>query len=164
MYSQATSPLPHQPVRTVRTAQSASFFFPVWWFKQIMISLAPDICLNPNDLCWVHDDEGYALVRFEAIPRMLIFGLKFDPWSRFWSHLPTERILDPQKLMIICLSFNTLLLSSSINWFYLKSLFDNHLDTLTCLALQLAMSLNHCFLAAADPLLSLCLEEYQRSH
>ena len=85
------------------------FFLPVWRSEQIAISLALDVRLRWNELRWVHDDEVYALVHFEAIPRTLIFELKFDPWSRFWSHLPTERILDPQKLMIIFLSFNTLL-------------------------------------------------------
>jgi hypothetical protein len=60
------------------------FFLPVWRFEQIAISLAPDVCLRRNELRWVHDDEGYALVRFEVIPRtLLIFELKFDPWSRF---------------------------------------------------------------------------------
>jgi hypothetical protein len=54
-------------------------FLPVWRFKQIAITSF----LNPNKLRWVCDDKGYALIRFEAIPRMLIFELKFDPWSRF---------------------------------------------------------------------------------
>jgi hypothetical protein len=85
------------------------FFFLVWRFEQIVISLAPDVCLRRNELLWVCNDETYAHIRFEAIPRTLIFELKFDPWSRFGSHLPTERILDPQNLMIIYI------LSSSIN-------------------------------------------------
>ena len=66
--------------------------------------------------------------------------------------------------MIICLSFNTHLLPSSINWFYLKIIFGNHLGTFTCLALQLAMSLNHCSLDPTDPLFSLCLENCHPSH
>jgi hypothetical protein len=85
-----TSPLPRQrtvmpcqPVRTIQTVQSAQFFLPVWRFEQIAISLVPDVRLRRNELCWVRDDDGYALVHFEAIPRTLIFGLKFDPWSRF---------------------------------------------------------------------------------
>jgi hypothetical protein len=76
-------PLPRQHVWTVRTAQSAQFFLPVWRFEQIAISLSSDVRLNPNELRWVCDDEGYAPVRFEAILRTLIFELKFDPWSRF---------------------------------------------------------------------------------
>ena len=91
----------HQPIRirhvmklpshhtiamsAVRPTQSTSFFFPVWWFEQIAITFAPDVRLRRNELRWVRDNEGYAHVRFEAIPRTLIFGLKFDPWSRFWS-------------------------------------------------------------------------------
>jgi hypothetical protein len=78
-YGHATS----ASVRTVRTAQS-TLFLSIWRFKQIAISLAPDIRLRRNELRWIRDDEGYALVRFEAIPRTLIFWLKFDPWSRFW--------------------------------------------------------------------------------
>ena len=101
---------------------------------------------------------------FHRIPSTLNFEQILDPWSRFWSHLPTKRILDSQKLMIINLRFKTPLLSSYINWFYLKRLFDNHLGTLTCPALQLTMSLNHCSLAAADPLFSLHLEDCQPSH
>jgi hypothetical protein len=58
-------------------------FFPIWQFEQITISLAPDVRLRQNELRWVHDDEGYALVHFGEIPRTLIFELKFDPWSRF---------------------------------------------------------------------------------
>jgi hypothetical protein len=41
------------------------------------------VCLNPNELRWVRNNEGYAPVHFEAIPRTLIFELNFDPWSRF---------------------------------------------------------------------------------
>jgi hypothetical protein len=60
-------------VRTVRTAQSTSIFLPVCHFEQNAISLIPDVCLNPNELRWVHNNEAYALVRFEAIPSTLNF-------------------------------------------------------------------------------------------
>ena len=68
--------LPHQPVRTV---QSASIFLFVWLYEQIAISLAPDVRLRWNELCWVCNDEAYALVRFEVIPSTLNFWAKFDP-------------------------------------------------------------------------------------
>jgi hypothetical protein len=60
--------LPH----VVQPATSASvwyglysqhpFFLPVCHFEQNAISLAPDVRLNPNELCWVRNDEAYALV------------------------------------------------------------------------------------------------------
>jgi hypothetical protein len=67
-----------------RTACPVSpFFFPVWRFEQIAITFAPDVRLRRNKLRWVRDDEGYKPICFEAIPRTLIFEVKFDPWSRF---------------------------------------------------------------------------------
>jgi hypothetical protein len=62
---------------------SVPFFFPVWRFEQIVITLGPDVCLRRNELRWVHDDESYKPICFEAILRTLIFELKFEPWSRF---------------------------------------------------------------------------------
>jgi hypothetical protein len=38
------------------------FVLPVCHFEQNAISLVPDVCLNPNKLCWVHNDEAYAPV------------------------------------------------------------------------------------------------------
>jgi hypothetical protein len=73
----------HVIIRTIRTVQSTHLFLHVWRFKQIAISLSSDVRLNPNELHWVRDDEGYTPVRFEEIPRTFIFELNFDPWSRF---------------------------------------------------------------------------------
>jgi hypothetical protein len=56
------------------------FFLPVCHFEQNMISLALDVCLNPNELCWVHNDEAYFLVRFEAILSTLNFEQNLIPW------------------------------------------------------------------------------------
>jgi hypothetical protein len=55
----------------VWTIQSTSLFFPVCHFEQNVISLTPDIRWNPNELCWVRNDEAYALVQFEVIPSTL---------------------------------------------------------------------------------------------
>jgi hypothetical protein len=38
------------------------FFFPICHFDQNVISLAPDVHLNPNKLRWVRDNEAYAPV------------------------------------------------------------------------------------------------------
>jgi hypothetical protein len=56
------------------------FFLPVCHFEQNAISLAPDVRLNPNELCWVRNDEAYALVRFEVIPSTLNFEQNLIPW------------------------------------------------------------------------------------
>ena len=56
------------------------FFLHVCHFEQNAISLTPDIHLNPNDLCWVRNDEAYSLVRFEAIPSTLNFEKNLIPW------------------------------------------------------------------------------------
>ena len=70
----------HVSIRTDCTDYTVStFFLLVGRFEQNVISLSSDVCLNPNELRWVRDDEGYAPVRFEAIPRTLIFELNFDP-------------------------------------------------------------------------------------
>jgi hypothetical protein len=71
------SALPHV-IRTTTSAavqivQSTSIFFPVCHFEQNAISLAPNVCLNPNELRWVRNDEAYAPVQFEAIPSTLNF-------------------------------------------------------------------------------------------
>jgi hypothetical protein len=66
-------------IRTIRTIQSATFFLPVCKFEQNSISLAPNVCLNPNELHWVCNDEAYALIQFEVIPNTLNFLAKFDP-------------------------------------------------------------------------------------
>jgi hypothetical protein len=34
-------------------------------------------------ISFVRDDKGYSPIRFEAIPRILIFEQNFEPWSRF---------------------------------------------------------------------------------
>jgi hypothetical protein len=52
-----------------------------------MISLTPDVHLNPNKLRWVRNDEAYALVRFEVILSTLNFEQKFDPLDH---SLPTR--------------------------------------------------------------------------
>jgi hypothetical protein len=48
-------------------------FMRVYHFEQNMISLTPDIRLNPNELHWVRNDEAYALLRVEAIPSTFNF-------------------------------------------------------------------------------------------
>jgi hypothetical protein len=58
-------------------------FLFVWQNEQNMISHSFDVRLNPFELRWVREDEAYAPICFEAIPSTLIFGLNFDPWSRF---------------------------------------------------------------------------------
>jgi hypothetical protein len=59
------------------------FFLPVWQIEQNVISHSSDVRLTPFEVRWVRDDEAYAPVHFEAILNTLIFGLNFDPWSRF---------------------------------------------------------------------------------
>jgi hypothetical protein len=39
-----------------------NFFLFICHFEQNAISLSSDVCLNPNELCWVHDNEAYAPV------------------------------------------------------------------------------------------------------
>jgi hypothetical protein len=58
---------------SVRTVQSTSLFLHVCHLEQNTISLAPDVCLNPNELRWVCNDEAYTPIRFEAIPSTLNF-------------------------------------------------------------------------------------------
>jgi len=65
---------------SVRTIQSTHLFLPICRFEQNAISLSSDVCLNPNELCWVCDDEAYAPVRFEAIPSTLNFEQNLIPW------------------------------------------------------------------------------------
>jgi hypothetical protein len=67
----------------VWTVQSTNVFLPVWKIKQIAISNSSDVHLSLFKVHWVSDNEAYAPVHFEAIPNTLIFGLNFDPWSRF---------------------------------------------------------------------------------
>jgi hypothetical protein len=67
-------------IRTVWIVQSAHLFLPVCRFEQNVISLSSDVCLNPNELRWVRDDEAYAPVQFEAIPRTLNFEQNLIPW------------------------------------------------------------------------------------
>ena len=55
------------------------FFLLVCRFEQNAISLSFNVCLNPNEFHWVHDDEAYAPVRSEAILSTLNFWAKFDP-------------------------------------------------------------------------------------
>jgi hypothetical protein len=62
-----------QPYGLYRLYSQHPFFLPVCHFEQNMISLTPDVCLNPNKLCWVHNDEAYAPIRFEVILSTLIF-------------------------------------------------------------------------------------------
>ena len=69
----------HHPYGLYGLPSQHPVFFTVWRFRQIAISLAPDVRLRRNELRWIRDDEGYTLVCFEEIPRMFIFGLKFDP-------------------------------------------------------------------------------------
>ena len=60
------------------------------------------------------------------------------------------RDLDPQKLMITCLELQN---SSAFNLYQLILLDKSFLTIiLTCLALQLVMSLNHCSMVVAEPL------------
>jgi hypothetical protein len=61
----------------------STIFLPVWQIEQNMISHSSDVRLNPFKVRWVHEDEAYAPICFEAISNTLIFGLNFDPWSRF---------------------------------------------------------------------------------
>jgi hypothetical protein len=56
------------------------FFLPVCRFEQNAISLSPDVCLNPNELRWVHNNEAYAPIRFEVIPSTLNFEQNLIPW------------------------------------------------------------------------------------
>jgi hypothetical protein len=74
--------LPCQYVQTVWTIQSA-FFFVVGKIEKNAICHSFDVPLTPFEVCWVHNDKGYALVHFEVILDTFIFGLNFDPWSRF---------------------------------------------------------------------------------
>jgi hypothetical protein len=46
----------------VRTVQSTSIFLHVCHCEQNVISLTPNVRLNPNELRWVHNNEAYALV------------------------------------------------------------------------------------------------------
>jgi len=48
-------------------------FFPVCPNEHIKISGAYNVCLSPFKLCWVHIDEAYTHVCFEAIMRNFIF-------------------------------------------------------------------------------------------
>jgi hypothetical protein len=73
--------LPHQhPYRLYKLYNQHPFFLHVCHFEQNVISLSPDVHLNPNKLCWVHNDEAYAPVRFEAIPSTLNFEQNLIPW------------------------------------------------------------------------------------
>jgi hypothetical protein len=57
-----------------------TIFLHVCRFEQNAISISSDVRLNPNELCWVRDDEAYALVRFEVIPSTLNFEQNLIPW------------------------------------------------------------------------------------
>jgi hypothetical protein len=52
----------------------------VWKNEHNTISCSYDVRLSPFKLCWVRNDEAYAHVRFEAIPRTLIFEQNLIPW------------------------------------------------------------------------------------
>jgi hypothetical protein len=58
----------------------STFFLPICRFEQNAISLSSDVRLNPNELCWVRDEETYAPVRFEAIMSTLNFEQNLIPW------------------------------------------------------------------------------------
>jgi hypothetical protein len=45
----------------------------VWKNEQNVISFTYSVCLSPFKLRWVHNDEAYAHIRFEAIMSTLIF-------------------------------------------------------------------------------------------
>jgi hypothetical protein len=68
----------HVSIRTDCTV--STFFLHVCHFEQNVISLSSDVRLNPNELCWVRDDETYAPVQFEAIPSTLNFEQNLIPW------------------------------------------------------------------------------------
>jgi len=46
---------------------------PIWENEQNAISGAYDVYLSPFKLHWVHIDAEYTHIRFESIPRTLIF-------------------------------------------------------------------------------------------
>jgi hypothetical protein len=52
----------HHPYRLYGLYSQHPFFLPVCCFEQNVISLTPDVCLNPNKLCWVCNDEAYTPV------------------------------------------------------------------------------------------------------
>jgi hypothetical protein len=57
-----------------------TFFLLVCRFEQNATSLSSDVCLNPNELRWVHDDKAYSPIQFEAIPSTLNFEKNLIPW------------------------------------------------------------------------------------
>jgi len=65
------------------TDYTVNNFLFVCQIEQNAISLSSDVCLTLFKVHWVCDDEAYALVHFEVILNTFIFGLNFDPWSRF---------------------------------------------------------------------------------
>jgi hypothetical protein len=68
-----------QSYRLYELYSQHSLFLPVCHFEQNVISLAPDVRLNPNELHWVCNDEAYAPDQFEVILSTLNFLAKFDP-------------------------------------------------------------------------------------
>jgi hypothetical protein len=90
----------HATSASVRTIQSTFLFLPVCHFEQNVISLVPDVRLNPNELRWVCNDETYALVRFEAITSTLNFLAKFDPLDHT---SPLERFWTSKRLFLVYL-------------------------------------------------------------
>jgi hypothetical protein len=49
--------------------------------------------LNPNELCWVRDDEAYAPIRFEVILITLNFEQNLIPWIKFKEEVGNKLIL-----------------------------------------------------------------------
>lgn len=89
--------------------------------------------------------------KFSMIFITLIFELFLAPHPNFDHSFPLTGFWT-QKIWLFDEILLLLSLPSSINWLYFKSLHDNQLSTLTCLALQMAMSLNHYSPIAADPM------------
>jgi hypothetical protein len=59
------------------------YFLLVCHFEKNVISLSPDVNLNPNELRWVCNDEAYAPVRFEAILSTLNFEQNLIRWITY---------------------------------------------------------------------------------
>jgi hypothetical protein len=71
-------------------------FFPVWQNEHIVISGAYSVCLSLFKFFWVHIDEVYAHVHFEAIMSTLNFRpswTHFGPEIQFWITESSDKIL-----------------------------------------------------------------------
>jgi hypothetical protein len=55
-------------------------FLPVWQIEQNTIYHSYNVYLNLFKVRWVHGDEAYILVCFEAILGALIFEQNLIPW------------------------------------------------------------------------------------